>query len=140
MTAKNLRDEIATGCRVREADGGPIVVPTCGEVPGGGSFARLDTASYVVAASDPDAVSLIYLLLREQVVLLTVRQEDGAEVDLAAVEARLMVALQGLAEFDEVGRLAAQAQKALGRLIDVGGKAKQKVKDNLASSITLLHP
>lgn len=140
MTAKNLREEISTGCRVREAVGGLVVVPTRGEVPGGGSFARLDTTSYVVAADDPEAVSLIYLLLREQVALLTVRQEDGAEVDLAAIESRLAMALEGLTEFDEVGRLAAQAQKALERLIDVGGRARQKVRDNLTKSITMLHP
>lgn len=140
MTAKALREEVAAGCHVRDAVGGLVLVPTRSEVPGGGMFARLDTCAYVVAADDPETVSLLYLLLREQVAMLTVRQDDGTELDLAQLETRLNLALDGLTEFDEVGRLAAQAQKALERLIAVGGQARQKVRDNLTKSITMLHP
>ena len=103
-------------------------------------FARVDTCAYVVAADDPETVALIYLLLREQVAMLTVRQDDGTELDLAQLEARLNLALDGLTEFDEVGRLGVQAQKALERLIAVGGQTRQKVRDNLTKSITMLHP
>ena len=138
MTAKNLRDEISTGCRIREAAGGLVVVPTRAEVPGGGSFLRLGTTSYVVCAEDPEAVSLIYLLLREQIAVLTVRQDDSTEIDLTALEARLKLALEGLTEFDEVGRLAGQAHKTLERLIDIGGKARLKVRENLTHGITML--
>ena len=69
MTAKALREEVAAGCRVRDASEGLVLVPTHAEVPGGGVFARLDTCAYVVAADDPETVSLLYLLLREQVAM-----------------------------------------------------------------------
>jgi len=140
MTAKALREEVAAGCRVRDAAGGLVLVPTRKEVPGGGSFARLDVCSYVVAVEDTEAVSLLYLLLREHVAMLNVRQDDGSEIDLSQLETRLKVALEGLAEFDEVGRLAAQASKTLEKLIAVGGHARQKVRDNLAQGLALLHP
>ncbi|RYP89048.1 hypothetical protein EKO23_01070 [Nocardioides guangzhouensis] len=140
LSAKAYRDEVATGCRVRDAAGGLVLVPTRAEVPGGGVFARVDSCAYVVAAEDPETVSLIYLLLREQVAMLTVRQDDDAEIDLAQIEARLSIALAGIAELDEVGRLAVQAQKALEKLIAVGRQTQQKVRDTLTEGITLLHP
>ena len=140
LSSKAHAEEVAAGCRVRDAAGGLIVVPTRAEVPGGGVFARVDTCAYVVSAEDPESLSLIYLLLREQVAMLTVRQDDDAEIDLAQIEARLNLALAGIAELDEVGRLAVQAQKALEKLIAVGRQTQQKVRDTLTQGITLLHP
>lgn len=140
LTAKALREEIAAACQVRDAVGGLVLVPTRAEVPGGEAFARVDTCAYVVSAESPETVSLIYLLLREQVAMLTVRQDDDAEVDLAQVEARFNLALAGIAELDEVGRLAVQAQKALEKLIAIGRQTQQKVRDSLTEGITLLHP
>lgn len=139
LSAKALREEVAAGCRVREAVGGLVLVPTREEVPGGTVFARLDNYSYAVAADDPETVSLLYLVLREQVAMLTVRHDDDSEVDLAQLETRLNLALEGLNEFDEVARLAAQAQKTLEKLIGVGGRAKQKVRENLAQGVALMH-
>ena len=140
LTAKAHREEISAGCRVRDAAGGLVLVPTSAEVPGGGAFVRIDTCAYVVSAADPDTVELIYLLLREQVAMLTVRQEDDAEIDLAQIEARFNLALAGIAELDEVGRLAVQAQKALEKLIGLGRHTQQKVRESLTQGISLLHP
>jgi hypothetical protein len=120
--------------------GGLVLVPTQGEVPGGAPFARLDTCAYVVAADNPETVSLLYLLLREQVAMLTVAHESDSEIDLAQVEARLNLALEGVAELDEVGRLGVQAQKALEKLTAIGRQTQQKVRDSLTGSTTLLHP
>lgn len=139
LTAKALREEVATACRVRDAAGGLVLVPTNGEVPGGGAFARVDTAAYVVSIEDPKTVELIYLLLREQVALLAVRQEDDSEVDLGQVEARLNIALAGISQLDEVGRLAVQAHKALEKLIALGRDTQQRVRDTLTEGIALLN-
>lgn len=140
LTAKAHREEVAAGCRVRDAAGGMVLVPTSAEVPGGGPFARVDTCAYVVSAESAQTVELIYLLLREQVAMLTVRQDDGAEIDLALVEARFNLALAGISQLDEVGRLAGQAQKALEKLIALGRETQQKVRATLTDGITLLHP
>jgi hypothetical protein len=140
LTAKAHRDEIAAGCRVRDAAGGLVLVPTSAEVPGGGVFARVDTCAYVVSAESAETVELIYLLLREQVAMLTVRQDDGAEIDLAQIEARFNLALAEISQLDEVGRLAVQAHKALEKLIALGRDTQQKVRDTLTQGITLLHP
>ena len=140
LSAKALRAEAATACRVRDAAGALVLVPTSTEVPGGGSFARIDTAAYVVSSEDPTTAELIYLLLREQVAMLTVRQDDDAEIDLAQVEARFNLALAEISQLDEVGRLAVQAHKSLERLIALGRDTQQKVRATLTDGISLLHP
>ncbi|WP_395695270.1 hypothetical protein [Nocardioides sp.] len=139
MTAKSLRAEATNACQVRDAAGALILVPTSNEVPGGGSFARIDTATYVVSVEDPASVELIFLLVREQVAMLTVRQDDDAEIDLAQVEARFNLALTGISQLDEVGRLAVQAHKALEKLIALGRETQQKVRATLTEGIELLH-
>lgn len=110
LAAKQHREEIANACRVRDAAGGLVLVPKDQEVPGGGSFARLDTCAYVVSTEHAETVELIYLLLREHVAMLKVRHDDGAEIDLEQVEARLSAAIAQIERLDEVGRLANQAQ------------------------------
>ncbi|WP_109691763.1 hypothetical protein [Nocardioides silvaticus] len=140
LTAKQHRDEIANGCRVRDAAGGLVLVPTDAEVPGGGSFARVDTCAYVVSTERAESVELIYLLLREHVAMLKVRQDDGSEIDLAQVETRLSIALSGISQLDEVGRLANQAKTSLEKLIVLGRDTQQKVRDTLTEGIALMHP
>lgn len=140
LSAAAHRKEVAAACQVRDAAGGLVLVPTNVEVPGGGSFARVDTAAYVVSTEDPATVELIYLLLREQVALLTVRQDDDAEIDLAQVEARFNLALAGISQLDEVGRLAVQAHRALEKLIALGRDTQEKVRATLTEGISLLHP
>lgn len=140
LSAKAHREEIAAGCRVRDAAGGLVLVPTNAEVPGGGSFARVDTCAYVVSTEDPATVELIFLLLREQVAMLAVPHEDDTEVDLAQIEARLNLALAGISQLDEVGRLAVAAHKALEKLIALGRDTQVKVRATLTEGIALLHP
>ena len=140
LTAKQHREEIANACRVRDAAGGLVLVPTEAEVPGGGSFARVDTCAYVVSCSQPASVELIYLLLREHVAMLKVRHDDGSEIDLDQVEARLNVALAGISQLDEVGRLANQAKNSLEKLIVLGRDTQQKVRETLTEGIALMHP
>ena len=140
LSAATHAKEIEAGCRVRDAAGGLVLVPTNSEVPGGGPFCRVDTCSYVVSAESPETVSLIYLLLREQVAFLKVRQDDDTEIDLAQVEARFEIALAGISQFDEVARLAVQAHKALEKLIALGRETQQKVRATLTEGVALLHP
>lgn len=140
LSVAQHRKEIVNGCRVRDAAGGLVLVPTRAEVPGEGLFARVDTCAYVVAVEDLEAVGLLYRLLREQVAMLKIRQDDDAEIDLAQVEARFELALAQLGQLDEVGRLAVQAHKSLEKLIALGRDTQQKVRDTLTQGITLLHP
>lgn len=141
LSAKQHREEIANACRVRDAAGGLVLVPTDVEVPGGGSFARVDTCAYVVSTEHGDGVpELIYLLLREHVAMLKVRHDDGSEIDLDQVEARLNVALAGISQLDEVGRLAIQAKNSLEKLIVLGRDTQQKVRETLTEGLALMHP
>ena len=140
LSVKAHREEIANGCRVRDAVGGLVLVPTRAEVPGEGSFAKVDSFAFVVAAEDPEVVTLIYQLLRELVAMLKVIQADDAEIDLAQVEARFELALAGISQLDEVGRLAVQAHKSLEKLIALGRDTQQKVRATLTEGISLLHP
>ncbi|GAA2135350.1 hypothetical protein GCM10009844_00530 [Nocardioides koreensis] len=140
LTVAQHRAEIAAGRRVRDAAGGLVLVPTRDEVPGGATFARVDQFGYVCAAEDPSMVTSLYLLLREQVAILTIRTDDDAEIDLAQIEARFASALEELQQLDEVGRLAVQAKRSLERLIDLGRQTQEKVRVTLTEGVTLLHP
>lgn len=140
LTAAQCREELARSRTLRQASAGLILVPTCDEVPGGGRWARVDDASWVVAADDPTVVSLCYLILREMTALLTVRQNDGDEVDLAKVEAQINWALSALKELDEVARLATSAERNLAGLKEVGGRVQKKIRDALTGGLTALHP
>lgn len=140
LSASSHAKEIENACRVRDAAGGLVVVPTDAEVPGDGSFCRVADFAYVVSAEQPGTVDLLYLLLREQVALLRIRQDDDAEIDLAHVEARFEAALAGIAQLDDVARLAVQAHKALEKLIALGRDTQHKVRVSLTEGIALLHP
>lgn len=139
LSAKAHAEEIANGCRVRDAAGGLVVVPTDEQVPGNGPFARVDGCSYVVSAADPRTVALLYLLLREHVAILSLRQGDESDVDLVKLEAKLKLALEQIAELDEVGRLGNAAKKQLEKLLIIGQQTQQKIRDNLTEGLTLLH-
>ena len=72
--------------------------------------------------------------------MLKVRQDDGSEIDLDQIEARLNLALAGISQLDEVGRLANQAKNSLEKLIVLGRDTQQKVRETLTEGIALMHP
>jgi hypothetical protein len=82
----------------------------------------------------------VYLIVRELVALLTVRQDDGDEVNLVQIEAQLNLALSALTQYDEVGRLANQAGKSIEKLIEIGKQAQVKARTALTQAIVLMHP
>lgn len=140
LTARQLREELNRSRNLRQAAAGLVLVPSCDEVPGGGRWARVDDASWVVAADDPTVVSLCYLILREMTAMLTIRQDDGDEIDLAKVEAQLNWAMSALNELDEVGRLASSAERNLNQLKLVGAGVQKKIRDALTNGLAALHP
>jgi len=140
LTAKQYREEIANGCRVRDAAGGLVLVPTRAEVPNGAAFARVDTCAFVVAAEDEETVGLVFRLLRELVAVIRVRHQDGVEVDLTQVEARMQIALSELTRLDDLRRHSDQAQKALEKIAAIGVETQQKVRATLSEGLALLHP
>lgn len=140
LSLNEFRKEVRAGREVRRAAAGIILVPTVEEVPGNGKLCRVDDFGYVVAANDPETVSLVYLIVRELVALLTIKQNDDDEIDLSQVEAKLNLALTALEEFDEVGKLAVQASKHLEKLIVVGRGAQAKARQALSDGLAMLHP
>lgn len=140
MSAKQLREEIANACRIRQAAGGLVLVPKDEQVPGNASFARVDTCAYVVSTERVETVELIYLLLREHVAVLKVRHDDGSEIDLGQIETRLNMALASVEQFDEVGRLANSAKTSIEKLITLGRDSQIKARDHLTEGIALMHP
>jgi hypothetical protein len=140
MTQAELRREVNNARQVRKAAAGIILVPTMAEVPGNGKLCRVDDFGYVVAVDDEETLSLVYLIVRELVALLTVRQDDGDEVNLVQIEAQLNLALSALTQYDEVGRLANQAGKSIEKLIEIGKQAQVKARTALTQAIVLMHP
>lgn len=138
LTAQAFKKELAASRQVRQAAGALALVPTTREVPGGGRWCRVDDLSWVVAADDEEAVALIYLILRELVSLVAVQQADGSEIDLGKAQAQIQMALSALSDFDEVGRLSADAQKSLNRLVEVGRSVKTRIYEALMGSLSTL--
>jgi hypothetical protein len=138
LTVDQWRRELSASCDLRSAAGALALVPG-DQVPGGGPLCRVNDTAYVVAADDPETVRLVFLLLREVVALLTVRQHDQ-EIDLTRVEAQVKVALTSLAELDEVARLCRAAQANLAKLLEVGGRVKSKIHEALTNSLEDLNP
>jgi len=138
MSAQAFKKELQTSLHVRQAEGALALVPTMREVPGGGRWCRVDDLCWVVAADDQEAVSLIYLILRELVSLVAVQQAGGSDVDLGKAQAQIKMALAALAEFDEIARLTTDAQKTLTRLFEVGRNVKTKVHEALMGSLSTL--
>lgn len=140
LSASQLKAEAISAREVRGAAGCLILVPTPAEVPGGGRFVRVDDLSFVVAADDPDTLSLVYLTTRELVALVTVRQHGDDGVDVAKAQAQLQHALTLLNEFDEVGRLAGAAKKNLESLLLTGARVRTRLHDALTAGLQTLHP
>lgn len=138
LAAAQWRAELTTARQTRDAVAALALVPSCDQVPGGGSLARIDDASFVVAATDEHAVQLVYLVLRELVALHHVR-EDDTELDLTRLESHLEAALAALTDFDDVGRLATQAGQTLDRLKTTGARARNRITESITAGLALLH-
>lgn len=138
LTAAQWRAELTTAGHPRDAVAALALVPSCDQVPGGGSLARIDDASFVVAATDDHVVQLVFLVLREPVALHHVRQDD-TEVDLGRLETHLEAALTALTEFDDVGRLATQAGQTLERLKATGARARTRITESITAGLALIH-
>jgi hypothetical protein len=137
LSAKAWREALAEARTVRDAAGALALVPSAEQVPGPGAFARVDELSFVVAA-DAEHAELVYLVLRELVALVAVRQNDGEEIDLAKIDAQMNSALKALEEFDEVGRLAKAATKNLAGIMDVGGRVRKRIEEALTAGLAEL--
>ncbi|MBC7633621.1 hypothetical protein, partial [Aeromicrobium sp.] len=138
LTVSQWRAELGTGRETREAVAGLGLVPTCDQVPGGGSFARVDELSYVVALDDDSALGLVYLVLRELVAATHTRDTDS-EVDLTKLEAHLDTALRALEDFDDVGRNAKAAQRSLENILTTGAAVKARLGTSITAGLALLH-
>jgi hypothetical protein len=138
LTATQWRSELTTARQTRDAVAALALVPSCDQVPGGGSLARVDDTSFVVAATDEHAVQLVFLVLRELVALHHVRQDD-TEVDLGRLETHLEAALAALTDFDDVGRLATQAGQTLERLKTTGARARARITESITAGLALIH-
>lgn len=137
MSLKALRQEVAKARKVREAIGGLVLVPA-GAVPGGGRMARLDELSWVCDVTDPEAVSMTYLVLRETAVWHTLRHNSAGAVDLSRLAANLTRATTLLTEWDEVARLANNASRSLEQLKKAGGTMKASMQELLADTLNQL--
>ena len=138
LSAAAWRRELRSSMVLRQAVGALALVPTGAEVPGGGPLARVDDFCFVVAGDDPANVKLVYLILREMVALLAVRNGDDTAVDLVRAEAQLQLAMQALTEFDEVAKHLASARKSLDGLFQVAGNTRKKIHQALTEGLAAL--
>jgi hypothetical protein len=112
---KAFRDELAEARRVRGAHAALAVVPTADDVPGppGSSWARVDTASWVVAAEDPQVLNLVLGVVRELTVLAAASSGADPKVDVSRGRTAIGHLLDLLARFDDVSKHVSTAEKAL---------------------------
>jgi hypothetical protein len=137
LTVKTWRDTLAEARSNRAATGALAIVPNADQVPGNGGICRVDEMAFVVAADHH--VDVVYHVLRELVAIATVGRQD-AEIDLGRVEAQLQLALGGLTDLDELGRLVNAASKNLATAREVGGRVKTRIHEALTAGLAALHP
>jgi hypothetical protein len=112
---KAFRDELADARRVRGAHAALAVVPTADDVPGppGSSWARVDTASWIVAAEDPQVMTLVLGVVRELTVLAAASTRADPAVDVGRARTAIGHLLDLLARFEDVSKHVSTAEKAL---------------------------
>lgn len=110
-----FRDELAEARRVRGAHSALAVVPTADDVPGpaGSSWARVDTASWVVAAEDPRVMTLVLGVVRELTILAAASTGADPTIDVSRARTAIGHLLDLLARFEDVSRHVSTAEKAL---------------------------
>lgn len=110
-----FRDELAEARRVRGAHAALAVVPTADDVPGpaGSSWARADTASWIVAAEDPQVLTLVLGVVRELTILAAASTGADSAVDVSRARTAIGHLLDLLARFEDVSKHVSTAEKAL---------------------------
>jgi microcompartment protein CcmL/EutN len=110
-----FRDELAEARRVRGAHAALAVVPTADDVPGpaGSSWARVDTASWVVAAEDAQVMMLVLGVVRELTILAAAQTGADPSVDIGRARTAVGHLRDLMARFDMVSKHLSTAEKAL---------------------------
>ncbi|MGY1701865.1 hypothetical protein [Geodermatophilus sp. SYSU D00766] len=113
-----FREELAEARRVRGAHAALAVVPTADDVPGpaDSAWARVDTSSWVVAASDPGVMALVLGVVRELTILAAVQASADPVVDLGRVRTAVGHLLDLLERFDTVNKHVSTAERALANI------------------------
>jgi hypothetical protein len=109
-----FRDELAEARRIRGAHAALAVVPTADDVPGppGSSWARVDTASWIGAAADPQVLTLVLGVVRE-LTILAARRPAPTPRSTSAARTAIGHLLDLLARFEDVSKHVSTAEKAL---------------------------
>jgi hypothetical protein len=110
-----FRDELAEARRIRGAHAALAVVPTAGDVPGppGSMWARVDTASWVVAAEEPQMMNLVLGVVRELTILAAAQTSADPAIDVGRARTAVGHLLDLLARFEDVSKHVSTAEKAL---------------------------
>jgi hypothetical protein len=113
-----FRDELLAARQVRGAHAALAVVPTADDVPGpaGSSWARVDTASWVVAAEDTQVMTLVLGVVRELTILAAAQTGADPTVDVGRARTAVGHLLDLLARFDTVSKHVSTAEKALANI------------------------
>jgi hypothetical protein len=110
-----FREELAEARRVRGAHAALAVVPTADDVPGpaDSAWARVDTSSWVVAASDPGVMALVLGVVRELTILAAAQTSADPAIDVGRARTAVGHLLDLLARFEDVSKHVSTAEKAL---------------------------
>jgi hypothetical protein len=113
-----FRDELAEARRIRGAHAALAVVPTADDVPGppGSMWARVDTASWVVAAEDPQVMNLVLGVVRELTILAAAQTSADPTVDVGRARTAVGHLLDLLARFEDVSKNVSAGEKALANI------------------------
>jgi hypothetical protein len=108
-----FRDELNDALWVRGAHSALAVVETADDVPGPGSWARVDRTCWVVAADRPELLTLVLGIVRELTILAAAQTGADTSVDLGRARTAVNHLLDLLSRFDDVSKHVSTAEKAL---------------------------
>ncbi|SNR85909.1 hypothetical protein [Blastococcus mobilis] len=108
-----FRDELNDALRVRGAHSALAVVETADDVPGPGSWARVDRTCWVVAADRPELLTLVLGIVRELTILAAAQTGADSSVDIGRARTAVDHLLDLLSRFDDVSKHVSTAEKTL---------------------------
>lgn len=128
MTSYKPQSDLAPGsCRTRQRTG-----------PRQDAVHSVGDHAFVVSASDSDAVSLVYTVVREMTALLAIHHTGAGNVDGEKARLNVTIALRALADFDEVAKHAQTANRSTTALLKTGEVAKRSITAVLRAALDAL--
>ncbi|MGN6688763.1 MAG: hypothetical protein ACTHK1_14640 [Actinomycetales bacterium] len=142
MTAAAWARELAQSMQLRQAAAAIALVPDSSQLPAGAHlFCRVAPNAYVVVADDGGtAARLVYMTVKEVILLTMAAAHRGSEINRETVGALITQAVDSLTGFDEMAKHVNTARASLEKSLQHGLASRKGIHENLTRALAALNP